>query len=180
MLTSSSSEIVLVCFYGPESTGKTTMAQRMAKQYNTAYVPEVGREIIKDNNAFTEEDITRTAREQFKRIREQAAQAKRVLFCDSDLITTAIYSRHYLGVVPGGVAEVERDIHFDRYFLFNIDVPWVDDGVRDLGSSAQREYMYKWFKYELEKRSLPFVEVRGTWKERERLVTEEIDNLLAS
>ncbi|MBI3481387.1 MAG: AAA family ATPase, partial [Bacteroidetes bacterium] len=40
----------LICFYGPESTGKSTMAKRLAEFYKTGFVPEVAREMITSND----------------------------------------------------------------------------------------------------------------------------------
>ncbi|NJN43067.1 MAG: AAA family ATPase [Flammeovirgaceae bacterium] len=52
-------DVLLVCFNGPESTGKSEMAKRMAKKYNTEFVPEVAREII-TSNEFNADDIIKS------------------------------------------------------------------------------------------------------------------------
>ena len=56
-----------VCLYGPESTGKTTMAKHLAEVYQTEYVPEVAREMITSND-FTEDDIIRIGYAQTQRV----------------------------------------------------------------------------------------------------------------
>ncbi len=166
----------LICFYGPESTGKSTLAVRMAERYRTGYVPEVAREII-TSNKFTVNDIIRIARAQDQRVREGMKVANRVLFCDSDLITTGIYSRTYLGVVPREVEELEKNLRYDQYFLFDIDVPWVPDGLRDLGE--KREEMFAKFKSELERRRIPYILLSGNFEVREQKVTAFVDALLS-
>src|SRR6185503_8746598 len=97
--TAMESDIKLVCFYGPESTGKSFMAKKMAEKYKTEFVPEVARELITSNN-FNREDIIIIGRAQTERIFQRARKATKILFCDTDLITTQIYSRQYLKVVP--------------------------------------------------------------------------------
>jgi HTH-type transcriptional repressor of NAD biosynthesis genes len=169
--------ILLVCFYGPESTGKTVMAQKMAQRYQTEWVPEVAREIITSNN-FNREDIINIGRAQTERVFFKARKANRILFCDTDLITTQIYSRHYLGVVPPVLYELEKMITYDRYLLFDIDVPWVRDGLRDLGSESQRKMMFETFKQELVRRHIDYRLIQGSWQEREDAVVQEIDLLL--
>lgn len=169
-------EVVIVCFYGPESTGKTTMASRLAESFHTVYVAEVGREVIVDNRTFTTDDIIRTARLQTARILEKKAEANRVLFVDSDHLTTAIYSQHYLGVVPPEVYELGRQITYNEYFLFDIDVPWVNDGIRDLGEPVQRAQMKEWFQKELDIRCIPYVLVKGNWREREQIILQELES----
>ncbi|MBK5278969.1 MAG: ATP-binding protein [Bacteroidia bacterium] len=165
-----------VCFYGPESTGKSTMAKRMAEHYKTEWVPEVSREIVSTNN-FTVEDIIKIGHAQTERILEQTKKANKILLCDSDLITTQIYSQHYLKVTPPVLFELEKQIQFDCYFLFDIDVPWVADGLRDLVD--KRKEMFEVFKMELDKRNIAYTLVKGSWEKREEIVKEEVDKLIA-
>jgi HTH-type transcriptional repressor of NAD biosynthesis genes len=171
-------QIKLVCFYGPESTGKTAMAQKMAQRFNTVWVPEVAREMI-SSNAFSREDIIAIGREQTARVFALARKANRILFCDTDVITTQVYSRHYLGVVPPVLYEFEKMVQYDCYFLFDIDVPWVSDGLRDLGDQKKREEMLFIFRSELERRHLAYTLVQGNWTEREAIVLKGIEKLMA-
>ncbi len=170
--------IITVCFYGPESTGKSVMAQHMAQHYKTEFVPEVAREMI-TTNTFNREDIIAIGRAQTQRVFQQLRTANRMLFCDTDLITTQIYSRHYLKVVPPVLYEMENLVSYDRYFLFDVDVPWVSDGLRDLGTLEQRRAMYDVFKQALVRRHIDFVDVRGTWTEREAIIHHEVQQLFS-
>jgi HTH-type transcriptional regulator, transcriptional repressor of NAD biosynthesis genes len=164
-----------ICFYGAESTGKSSMAIKMAEKYNTVFVPEVAREMLTTND-FTVDDIVNIGKAHFERIIQATHQANKILFCDTDVLTTQIYSKHYLKVIPDILFELEEKMIYDRYFLFNIDVPWIADGLRDLGN--QREEMHEIFKDALIKRSIAFVEVKGTWDQREAMVSSEIGKLL--
>ncbi|MBS1559800.1 MAG: ATP-binding protein [Bacteroidetes bacterium] len=170
-------KIKLICFYGPESTGKSTMAKHMAEIYRTEFVPEVSREMILSND-FSVNDIISIGKAQTQRVIEKQKTANQILFCDTDLITTQIYSRQYLNVVPEILFELEKQICYDKYFLFDIDVPWVDDGLRDLGN--KRKEMMKIFEDELTKRSIQPIKVSGSWNERERIIRKEIDALSLS
>jgi len=164
-----------ICFYGAESTGKSSMAKKMAEVYQTEFVPEVARELISSND-FTIEDIVRIGQAQTQRVKEKLKTANKILFCDTDLITTQIYSRQYLHQAPDVLIALEKEINYDRYFLFDIDVPWVADGLRDLGN--QREKMAKIFEEELSTRGIRPIVVKGTWSEREEIVRKEINRLL--
>lgn len=166
-----------VCFYGSESTGKSTMAKKMAQHYNTEFVPEVAREIITSND-FTLEDVITIGKEQVERVVEKSKLANKILFCDTDTITTQIYSEQYLQKVPEILYQLEREVKYDIYFLFEPDVPWVSDGLRDLG--YRREEMAMKFKTALEKRNIPYVPVRGTWEERFKIIRTEIDMLISN
>jgi HTH-type transcriptional repressor of NAD biosynthesis genes len=166
-----------VCFYGPESTGKSFMAKKLADKYKTEFVPEVARELITSND-FTREDIIMIGRAQTERIFQKARKANKILFCDTDLITTQIYSRHYLKVVPPVLYELEKMVEYDLYFLFDIDVPWVHDGLRDIGEEKRRGEMYEIFRSELERRNISYIKVEGDWEEREKTIVKEIAKLM--
>lgn len=162
---------ILICFYGSESTGKSTMAGLLAEKFKTVWVPEVAREII-TTNSFNREDIITIGRLQTERVFEKLKQANNILFCDTDLITTQIYARKYLKVVPPVLYQFENMVRYDHYFLFEPDVPWVADGLRDLGS--ERDNMHIIFKEELEKRNIVYTTVKGNWKEREEIILKTL------
>lgn len=164
-----------ICFYGPESTGKTTMAMRMADRYKTEFVPEVARELITSND-FTIEDIKKIGLAHFQRIEDKSKTANKILICDTDAITTQIYSRQYLNQVPEELYILEKKVKYALYFLMDIDIPWVSDGLRDLGH--HREAMMTVFKDELIRRDIPYIFVRGTDQQREENISSEIDRLL--
>lgn len=165
-----------ICFYGPESTGKSSTAIRMAARYNTVSVPEVAREMITSNN-FSLEDIIAIGQAQTQRVLDASKVANKILFCDTDLITTQVYSQYYLGEVPDILYKLEKQVTYDQYFFFDIDVPWIDDGLRDLGN--KREEMKAIFLEELRKRKIEPVMVRGSIEQRDEIVISQISSLLS-
>ena len=151
------------------------MARRMAKHYHTVFVPEVAREMV-TSNQFTEEEIVRIGEAQTQRVLEQAKIANLILFCDSDLITTQIYAEIYLKKVPEALIDLEKKIKYDQYLLFDIDIPWVADGLRDLGE--RRSEMMEVFRNKLESRKIPYTLISGSLEQRERVIISVVDNLL--
>jgi HTH-type transcriptional repressor of NAD biosynthesis genes len=166
-----------ICFYGPESTGKSTAAIRMAEHYKTISVPEVAREMLVTND-FTVEDIIRIGEAQTERVLEYTRRANKLLFCDTDVIITQIYSRYYLNVVPEILFDLEKQVNYDLYFFCDIDVPWIEDGLRDLGHL--RDEMRRVFLEELEKRKIKYILLTGSFEERDRIIKTTIDQLLVS
>jgi len=164
-----------VCFYGPESTGKSTMAKQLAALYETEWVPEVARELIA-SNIFSLEDIERIGKAQTDRVKQKTVTANKLLICDTDVITTQIYSQHYLHHIPEQLHDYEKEVQYDQYFLFDVDVAWVADGMRDLGD--RREYMFSIFRNELERRGIAYTLVRGSYEEREKMLIQHLDAML--
>lgn len=166
-----------ICFYGPESTGKSVMTRHLAEVYQTEFVPEVARELIV-SNAFTLDDIIKIGYAQTERVQLKMKTANGILFCDTDLITTQVYARHYLGEVPDILYTLEKQIKYDSYFLFDIDVPWIADSLRDLGE--HRVEMFNLFRVELEKRNIAYRLVTGSYQQREDFIRNEINTLFIS
>ncbi len=68
--------------------------------------------------------------------------------------------------------ELEKEIHYDKYFLFDIDVPWVADGLRDLDN--QRKEMLNIFENELTKRNIQYVRVNGIGRRGRKLSRQQL------
>ena len=151
------------------------MGRQLAAHYQTDFVHEVARDLI-TNNDFSLADIERIGHAQTKAVLRATQTANRLLICDTDLITTALYSEFYLNAVPAVLADLEKRVQYDRYFLLNIDVPWVADGLRDLGH--RRAEMYNRFRDALDRRGIAWVDVSGNWAQRWATVTAEIDRIL--
>ncbi len=161
-----------LCLYGPESVGKTTLARQLAEEYNTVFVPEVARNLITSND-FSLADIARIGHAQTEAVLAATQQANRILFCDTDVITTRIYSDIYLNEVPPVLAELEQQVTYNQYILLDIDVPWVADGLRDLGH--RRQELFDRFRAELEQRTLHYTLVSGSFSERHTALRELAD-----
>ena len=139
--------------------------------------PKVGdRVVISEFKIVTEDDIINIALTHHGSIQSKLQIANKLLFCDTDVITTQIYSQHYLGVIPPILYEIENKTSYDLYFLMNIDTPWIADPLRDLGE--RRDEMMNIFKTELDKRNIPYIPIQGNYEQREKLVVEAINSLL--
>ncbi|QHW00630.1 AAA family ATPase [Spirosoma endbachense] len=164
-----------ICLYGPESVGKTTLAKQLAIDYQTIFVPEMARSLI-TSNEFTSNDFVRIGQAQTQAVQVAERQANRLLFCDTDVITTQIYSNLYLREVSPVLQELEQQVHYDIYFLLDIDVPWVADDLRDQGD--RRPEMLARFRYELDRRGLNYVLIGGSYTDRLTSIKTTIEKLL--
>jgi len=102
--------------------------------------------------------------------------ANKIVFCDTDLITTKIYAQYYLNHVPDILNKLENEISYDLYFLLDIDVAWVADHLRDFGD--RRLEMFNLFKSELDKRKISYILISGNYEDREEKIIKIIDNML--
>jgi HTH-type transcriptional regulator, transcriptional repressor of NAD biosynthesis genes len=166
-----------IVVFGPESTGKTTLAKRLAAHYRTVWVPEWARGHLDPNGgACTLGDIAHIALGQAASEDTLARQAKRVLICDTDTLTTTIWSDVYFHQVEPWIAQMARERHHDLYLLCDIDVPWVDDRQRDM--PHRREEFRERCRRALEEHDRPYVLISGDWEQRFQSAVAAIDALL--
>ncbi|NOT75063.1 MAG: AAA family ATPase [Cyclobacteriaceae bacterium] len=162
---------------GPESTGKTTLAQKLAEHFNTNWVEEYGHEHFdKVNGKLVREDFLIIARTQMEREDQKAKISNRLLFCDTDLMVTQIFGELYLNESLSWIMNASKQRKYDLFLLMDIDVPWIDDGTREFPHFRQQHFDR--LKKELELRGLPYVVVSGNYEERFQHAIEAVDRLM--
>lgn len=168
-----------VCVFGPESVGKSTLCRRLAEHYGTVAVPEYARTLIEmQDGAVSFEDMARIARGQLATEEALARRASRVLFSDTDVLTTTIWSDVLFGRVEPWLLDAARTQRFALTLLLDVDVPWIPDVVRYL-PDARRSFFDR-CERTLRDAGRPFVRVHGDWDTRWRTAVCAVDALLAS
>jgi HTH-type transcriptional repressor of NAD biosynthesis genes len=168
-----------ICIYGSESCGKSILTVRLAEHYQTSYVPEMARYVGAFSNInwdnCKEEDFIAFARCQHDMIKTMTPLANKVLFVDSDNLTTQIYAKTYIGM---GEKEISKynTVKYDAYILMMPDCPFIQDGTRKYEN--QRWEMHNLFKQKLIDNGIEFYEIGGTWFERFEDAKKIVDNLI--
>lgn len=176
-------DVIKVVLFGPESTGKTTLSEQLARHYNTVWVPEYAREYLQDkwNNerkTCEADDLLPIAKGQMKLENALAKKATRLLVCDTDLLETMVYSEaYYLGYCDPLLEKYALKNSYDLYLLTYIDVPWEKDDLRD--KPGERERMFQYFKNSLVKYNRNFIILKGDKKTRLATAIDAINNIMA-
>lgn len=150
--------------YGPESTGKTTLAQQLAEHYQSVWVPEFSRDYLQEKWDQTqticeESDLIPIAIGQMAAENAAAVKANRVLFLDTNVRTTVLYAHHYYHRCPSSLSDLVGRQDYNLYFLTDIDVPWEADDLRD--QPERRDVLFAKFKLDLMANRLPYVLLSG-------------------
>lgn len=167
-----------VVLLGSESTGKSTLAERLALHYNTSFVPEMAREIVSHTAECTQEDLQRIATVHAQAILDKTKTAARILICDTDLLITKSYSRFLFGQELQAPPWVEEANGGHLYLFLQTDCPFVQDGTRL--PVEGREALHQSHLREVERSGVSFKFITGHWDNRFAEARRLIDQFICS
>lgn len=178
-------DVLRLAVYGPESTGKTQLAAKLAAHFGVPLVTEYARERWDEQDGFLGlEDMLPIAQEQWRREDAAAAAAgaagQQLIVCDTEALTTVLWSDLLYGTTPDVVRRgaEKRCRNYALYLLLESDVPFAPDPQRCFPDPEDREKCRRIWRGALERRHLPFVEINGDWTARERTAIAAVDALL--
>jgi len=155
---------------GPESTGKSWLAGRLLSAFGGAMVGEYVRHYIEQTQRDTTlVDIPTIARGQLAWEDAERARAPHLLILDTHLLSNMLWSRTLFGDCPVWLEDelLARDYH-QHLLLSPGGIEWHADGQRCQPDLSERMDFFQACRSWLVQRDQPFVEVGGSWTERER------------
>ncbi len=159
---------------GPESSGKTTLAQNLADQLKVAWVPEFARDyLLARNGIYEENDLVEIALGQvsaWKKMEEQD-----IVICDTEMLVMKVWSEVKYNKVDPIILQALCEQQFDHYFLCRPDIPWEEDPLRE--HPEQREALFEIYLKELKTRKLPFTIIEGNMQQRLRNCLFKIEEI---
>lgn len=170
-----------VSLVGAESTGKTTLAQAIARHYNTFWIPEYGRFYSEgklsgtDGHNWESDEFENIARAQNILEDTLAERSNGLVICDTDSFATSVWHERYMGVRSPVVDELAKNRVQDLYILTGDEIPWENDGTRD--GKEIRHWMHERFVERLKEENKRYIIVSGTLEERLSASIKAIDQL---
>lgn len=167
--------IVNVVFLGAPSTGKSTIAEHLARDLETVWMPEYGKEYwekFQVDRRLTLEQLAELASGHLQREEKLLAQARNYLFTDTNAMTTRIFSHHYHGMALPALEEMARQ-NRERYelcFLCDTDIPYED--TWDRSGEMNREEMQQQIIADLQQRRIPYHLLSGSIEARKTKVKQ--------
>ena len=159
------SDCLRIVLYGPESSGKTTLAKALAKQFQTTWVPEFARNFLQEKwdqkkEVCSLEDLIIIAKGQINQENNLIKDANEFLFCDTNVLITKAWSEtHFNGYCAPEIQYWVDTFKYDHYFLTDIDVPWQADDLRDRPNS--RKQMLDYFENILKNKKASYTLLKG-------------------
>jgi HTH-type transcriptional regulator, transcriptional repressor of NAD biosynthesis genes len=167
--------VTKVVFLGAPSTGKTTIAERLAKEYETVWMPEYGREYWHQKQVgrrLSLEQLEEIAEGHLVREDELLQSANRYLFCDTNALTTFMFAVYYHGASSSRLEDLadQAVARYDVVFLCDSDIPY--DDTWDRSGALNRDVFQKQIVADLIMRKVPYITLRGSVEERSQYVKE--------
>lgn len=168
--------MIRVCFHGAESTGKSTLAAKLAEEWNCPVVAEYGRTYAETvSTEFTREALLTIAAEQDRLAREVALGGAPLVLLDTDPLMTAAWARMLFGeAAPELLAYPKADL----YLLFAPDVPWVYDDTRFFGLHEAREEFSQVAENLLVEAGVNWRRIEGDWAQREAAARAAVEEAI--
>jgi len=170
--------VTWVVFVGAPSTGKTTLCEALAEKYETAWMPEYGREYWQKrqkDRRLAPEELLEIAVGHREREEERVLEANRILFVDTDASTTAQFARYYHGTTSAELAQLaeEASERYDLCFLCEDDIPY--DETWDRSGELVRATFQRQIRQDLIRRGVEFVSLHGSLEQRMGKVEETLE-----
>jgi NadR type nicotinamide-nucleotide adenylyltransferase len=169
----------VICVYGPESTGKSTLTRQLADYYEMPYVEEYAKHIIDSKlGDICFEDMETIVKGHHKSIEDALQQTTPLLFVDTDAIISKLWSNELFGKESPVIEEFIARQKFDHYLLLDVDLPWVNDIHRYRPN--EREAFFRMCEEQLVERKKSYTIIRGVNGQRFENAKKTIEKLISS
>jgi len=172
-------KIKKVVVIGPESTGKSTLSELLAKHFNTEWCAEYAREYLLTNGTeYNFDDLLTIAKGQLalenKSLQTVENNGGDLLIIDTDMYVMQVWCEYVFGKCHDFIKQQIAEREYDLYLLCNIDLPWVKDELREYPDEGPRNELYEIYKTILQNQPTPWVDISGNYEERLRKAIEAI------
>jgi nicotinamide riboside kinase len=167
--------MIKIAISGPESTGKSFLAEALAKHYDTVWVKEFARDYLNQiQRPYTFDDIGYIAQQQAYQEMEQTRDANNFLFCDTDMLVCKIWQEFVFGKISDEVETLFQNTPYHFTLLCDIDLPWEPDPLRE--HPDNRAELLEMYINNLNRFHRPYAIIKGLGEERVRNAVEVLKN----
>ena len=163
---------------GPESTGKSYLADLLAQKFGGPYVPEYGRpyEKYRTPGDYRPEELHYIVDGHVAHRKTLSMKAGPVLFEDTDPLLTAVWAEMLLG---RSLPELEARIDLpEHYLLLDANTPWAEDPLRYYAKQEMREQFFAKIKTKLDAFGASYTLIQGSFAEREAQAFAVVEDML--
>jgi nicotinamide riboside kinase len=165
-----------VCLTGVESTGKSSLAPKLAARFGGVVMTEYGRTWAETYGLdFTPDALRAIAQGHLAARAAIEATRPGLIIEDTDIVMTSAWARMLHDARDPVLSAIPASA--DLYLLFARDTPWIDDGTRQFGG-RERVRFDAIIRDELTVRGIVPVLVGGDWAARQAAAERAVEALL--
>jgi len=166
---------IKIAITGPESSGKTTLANSLAEIYSCNIVKEFARKYLNNlNRQYEYRDLLKIAKNQFEEEKKLEALEKKILICDTAIHTIKIWSLEKFNKCDPWITKKKEN--YTHYLLCSPDIPWEKDPLRE--NPKDRQKIFKLYLNELKNK--PLTILSGTPLKRIKQAQKVINHYIVS
>ena len=178
---------------GPESTGKSTLANQLAGVLQASVVPEYARDYVEQlSRPYTYDDVVLIAKKQIEQL--SADYPTPIVIFDTELIITKVWFEHKYSsasdsntasasasaststsACPQFIEDYLLEHPLDHYLLLSPDLPFVPDPVRE--NPDLRLQLFDRYLALLRHYRLPYTIISGTGNSRLQAALDAISRI---
>jgi NadR type nicotinamide-nucleotide adenylyltransferase len=166
-----------IVIIGPESTGKSTLCQQLAAHYGTAWCPEYARDFLQQKGMhYSYSDLSAIAKGQ-QQLEESILQkaVPPFYFIDTNQYVMKVWCEVVFENCHPWIIQQIAVQQYDYYLLCDVDLPWIQDGLREYPDLAQRQCLLAMYKDILVNDGTPWALISGTASERLQRAVSVLD-----
>jgi NadR type nicotinamide-nucleotide adenylyltransferase len=178
-----------IVIIGPESTGKSTLCEKLATHYQTVWVKEYAREhLLQHGTDYSFENLLDVAKGQLAG--EEAVINNRnaanlqpstlnlkPIFIDTDMYVMKVWCEFVFEKCHHWILNRIIERKYDLYLLCNTDAPWVKDELREYPDLVTRQKLYQHYKDIMVNQDVPWIDICGNYEERLQKAIAAVDSL---
>ncbi|MGL4768203.1 MAG: AAA family ATPase [Formosimonas sp.] len=170
-----------IVIIGPESTGKSSLAQALAAHFNGNWVREFARDYLTEHGTdYSFADLLTIAQGQLTLEDAAVREPAPYLFLDTDMHVMHVWSTFVFGQEHEWIERERRTRQYDMYLLACPDLPWTRDHLREYPDLETRERLYLIYRDILLNQTTPWAEVRGIGEARVQCAVEAVSRICES
>ena len=183
----SNTKLQKIVVLGPESTGKSTLSEALAKHYGVVDCKEYARQYLHENGTkYNFEDLLTIAKGQLT-LEQQAIQKAEQLFIeqsknkiiiDTDMYVMKVWCEYVFNNCHTYILDQIHTRKYDLYLLCDIDLPWSPDEMREYPDEKPRQELFAIYKDILINQNTPWGIVSGVGEQRTQNAIKLIDKIL--
>lgn len=155
--------MIKVVITGPESTGKTTLAQSVGEHYHLSWVAEYARIFLNQlNRPYEQADLLSIAKGQLASEKAAETKEQKLILCDTSLEVIKIWSEVKYQDCHPWILDSYAQQQVDLYLLCAPDIPWQPDPQREHPQERERLFAI----YQRELAGTRHAEIRGSHEQR--------------